>query len=89
MYLLDGSKPIFNSLIEYLHPNCRKTLKVLNLGCTYVDRNITSSLSKFINIEFLNLDYTQIDSDSFLKITENMQNLKNLSIENMNGEKVK
>ena len=58
---------------------------MLNLGCTDIDNRAATILSKFTNIESLNIDYTEIDSDGLLKITENMEYLKNLSIENLNG----
>ncbi len=82
---LDGCKPIFSDFVDYIHPDCRKTLKMLNLGCTYIDNRVAKTLSKFTNIESLNIDYTEVDSEGLLKITENMTNLKNLSIENLNG----
>ena len=77
---LDGCRPIFSDFVDYIHPDCRKTLKILNLGCTDIDNRAANSISKFTNIESLNIDYTEIDSEGLLKITENMENLKNLSI---------
>ena len=53
---------------------------MLNLGCTDIDNRVANAISKFTNIESLNIDYTEIDSEGLLKITENMENLKNLSI---------
>ena len=55
--------------LTYLHPNCKKNLKMLNLGCTDIDNNSIAILSQFRNLEALCLDYTEINGKSLCEIT--------------------
>ena len=83
MYLLcysDGCEPVNTAFVNDIHSDCRSMLKMMNLGCTYIDQKAVRSLSKFTNLESLCLDYTDINSNDLLNITLDMAKLRNLSI---------
>ncbi len=89
MYLYcnqDGCEPISNDFVDGIHLNCRSTLKMINLGCTYIDQKGVRSLSKFTNLESLCLDYTDLTPNDLLSLTENMTKLRNLSIYGLKWE---
>lgn len=71
----DDSEPIYNDILQLLHPNCYKTLKSLNLGCSELRAGAEEDLRRFTKLQALSVEYTMLGERELLTATADMPEL--------------
>jgi hypothetical protein len=71
----DDSEPIYNDILIHIHPNCYKTLKSLNLGCSELRTGAEEYLKRFTKLQALSVEYTMLGERELLTATGEMGEL--------------